>query len=88
MQYREDIRLAPGISRFMPTPLSYRPIAYLMVGLLAWGLFHAVGAYRFNHNPWRSVVVLACSLAFLGFWAAMLASRKRRLDRQAAADKQ
>lgn len=67
----------------MPSPLHYRPIAYLMVGMLAWGAFHAVGAYRFNHNPWRSVVVFACSLAFLGFWAAMLGARKRRLARMA-----
>ncbi len=70
----------------MPSPLHYRPIAYLMVGILAWGMFHAAGAYRFNHNPWRSVVVLACSLGFLGFWAAMLAARKRRLAQRTAED--
>ncbi len=71
----------------MPSPLTYRPIAYLMTGILAWGMFHAVGAYRFNHNPWRSVVVLACSLAFLGFWMLMLAARKNRLSRERSEDR-
>jgi protein-S-isoprenylcysteine O-methyltransferase Ste14 len=44
-------------------------------------VFHAIGAYRLNHNPLRIVVVLGCVLAFLGFWAAMLASRSARLRR-------
>lgn len=49
-----------------------------MLALLAWGVFHAVGAYRLNHNPWRGLVVLACSLVFLGSWALLLAWRARR----------
>lgn len=54
----------------------------IMLAVLTWGAFHAVGAYRFNHNPWRGVVVMACVLGFLGFWAAMLQARKSRLARR------
>jgi len=47
---------------------------------VAWGTFHAIGAWRFNHNPLRAVVVLVCVGGFLGFWMTMLAVRKRRLN--------
>ncbi len=59
-----------------------RSLSMIMVGLVAWGAFHAVGAYRFNHNIWRPVIVLACSATFLGFWLVMLAARQSRLKRQ------
>ena len=51
----------------------------IMAGVLGWGIFHAVGAYNLNHNPGRPLMVLGCVVAFLGFWAIMLASRARRL---------
>lgn len=57
-------------------------IRWVAAAILAWGIFHAVGAWRFNHNPLRAVVVLVCVGAFLGFWMAMLAARRRRLSRQ------
>ena len=57
-----------------------RIIRWVVLGVLAWGLFHAVGAWRFNNNPLRAVVVLACVLGFLGFWMMMLAVRQRRLS--------
>jgi len=57
------------------------PILWIMLAVVTWGVFHAVGAYRFNHNPWRGVMVVGCSLAFLGFWWLMLASRRSRLER-------
>lgn len=57
-------------------------IPLIMGGVLAWGIFHAIGAYRLNHNPWRTVMVLGCVLAFLGFWWAMLAARRARLSRE------
>ena len=56
--------------------------ALIMVAVLAWGIFHAVGAYRYNHNPLRAVMVLACVAAYLGFWGAMLATRRARLARR------
>jgi cbb3-type cytochrome oxidase subunit 3 len=57
----------------------------VMVGLLAWGIFHAVGAFRLDQNPWKAIVVMAFSLAFLGFWALLLrarASRRANQDRR------
>jgi len=58
-----------------------RLVALIMVAVLAWGVFQAVGAYLFNHNPWRPLMVMACVLGFLGFWALMLASRRARTSR-------
>jgi hypothetical protein len=60
---------------------SKRLIAGIMAAVAVWGGVLAVGAWwRFgNHNLWRAVVVAACVAAFLGFWAAMLALRARRL---------
>jgi hypothetical protein len=55
----------------------------IMAAVLAWGIFHAVGAYRYNHNPLRAVMVLGCVVGFLTFWGVMLASRRARLARQA-----
>jgi hypothetical protein len=51
----------------------------IMAGIVGWGVFHAVGAYSFNHNAARPLMVMGCVAAFLGFWAIMLASRARRL---------
>lgn len=62
-------------------------ITIIMLGVLAWGLFHAVGAYwnyTTNSNPWRFVVVLGFVLAFLLFWLLMLSARSRRLARNEA----
>jgi hypothetical protein len=51
----------------------------IAAALIVWGAYHALGAYLFNHNPWRAVMVAACMGSFLGFWFAMLQARKRRL---------
>src|SRR5262249_9727950 len=56
-------------------------IGLIMVAVLAWGIFHAIGAYRLNHHLGRPLMVLGCVVAFLGFWAAMLASRRERVRR-------
>jgi hypothetical protein len=67
-----------------PTRNSYRwAFALIMVAVVAWGIFHAVGAYRFNHNPMRAVMVLGCVAVYLGFWGLMLAARRARLAREA-----
>lgn len=58
------------------------PIAIIMLAVLAWGIFHAIGAYRFH--SYRPLMVIGCSLAFLGFWLLMLRSRSRRLAREQA----
>ncbi len=62
---------------------TWRIIRWVSLAILAWGMFHAVGAWRFNHDPARGVMVLVCVVGFLGFWMAMLAARQRRLARVA-----
>lgn len=53
-----------------------------MAAIVAWGMFHAVGAWMLNHDVRRPLIVLACVAAFLGFWLALLAGRRRRLSHQ------
>jgi len=65
-----------------PTLPPSRIIRWVAVGVLGWGIVHAIGAWRFNHNPLRAVVVLVCVAAFLGFWMTMLAVRERRLSQR------
>lgn len=71
----------------MPEPNSTKalPIIFvvIMVSVMGWGIFHAVGAYRLNNHPGRALMVLACVSGFLGFWGLMLWSRRKRLARQA-----
>ncbi len=62
-----------------PPPGAERLLRWVMAGVVAWGCVHAIGAWRFNHDPRRAVVVLGCVAAFLGFWLVMLAARRRRL---------
>ena len=54
-------------------------IAGIMLALVGWGVFHAIGAWTLNYDARRPLVVLACVFGFLGFWLAMLAARRRRL---------
>jgi CHASE2 domain-containing sensor protein len=56
-------------------------IRWIVLAIIAWGIFHAVGAWQFNHDPRRAVVVLVCVATFLGFWMTMLAVRQRRLTK-------
>ncbi|HEY2761629.1 MAG TPA: hypothetical protein VGI75_12820 [Pirellulales bacterium] len=74
----------------MPTnsnPLKAQKIvlAILTVALLAWGSFHAIGAYyggfgeeNLQHDFRRSLVVLACMAVFLGIWWVLILTRKPR----------
>jgi nitrate reductase NapE component len=57
-------------------------IRWIVVAIMIWGVVHAVGAWSFNWNPLRPLVVLACVGAFLGFWMTMLAVRQRRLNQR------
>lgn len=58
-----------------------RIIRWVVAGIVVWGIFHAIGAWRLNHDPRRMLVVLGCVAAFLGFWAVMLASWRRARSR-------
>jgi hypothetical protein len=53
-------------------------IGLIILGVVAWGIFHAIGAYRLNDNPWRAVVVMACVGGFLGLWGLLLRQRARQ----------
>ena len=65
-------------------------IAWLIIALLLWGIWLAVGTYlyRFNSSEqdpldtvraWRrGLLVLGCTGAFLTLWLVALAARKRR----------
>jgi hypothetical protein len=53
----------------------------IMLSLLLWGAYVAVGAYLYNMNPWRGLIVLAAVGLFLGLWMLALWSRGRRVGR-------
>jgi hypothetical protein len=63
-----------------------RLFPWIAVGVAAWGVFHAIGAYRLNHNPWRAAMVLGCTAAFLGGWWLLLKRRSGRAPRGANND--
>ena len=74
-----------GYSWFMahhlPPADAPRIIRGIMLAVLVWGSLLAAGAWTFNHDIRRPIVVMVCVLGFLGFWGAMLSARRRRLDR-------
>ncbi len=65
-------------------------IAWLIIALLLWGIWLAVGTYLYRFNSaeqdpldtvraWRrGLLVLGCTGAFLTLWLVALAARKRR----------
>lgn len=59
-----------------------RIIRGIMIAVLVWGAILAAGSWTLNHDVRRPIVVMACVLAFLGFWIAALAARRRRVERQ------
>jgi len=60
---------------------AWRLILGIMAAIVVWGFFHAVGAWRLNHDVRRVFVVLGCVAAFLGFWGALLVNKMRSLGR-------
>ena len=59
-------------------PLSPRLLfALIMGGMLASGAYVAIGAYLYNHDPWRGVIVMVCVGLFLGCWLLLLWSQSR-----------
>lgn len=71
------------IVRLLENHLSPRfAIPLIVASVLVWGLFLGIGAYLYNHNIWRLVMVMGCVTGFLGFWGIMLAARRARLNRE------
>lgn len=69
----------PAMPAAPPPPDALRLLRWIMGAVLVWGTILAIGAWRLNNDPRRLAVVLACVIAFLGFWLVMLAARSRRL---------
>lgn len=64
-----------------------RAIPAIMVAVLVWGGYLAVGAFingeQATYRPALKALILAGSfLLFLGFWAVMLYARRRRLEEE------
>jgi hypothetical protein len=53
-------------------------IVWLAAALAAWGLYLAVGAFLFNHDVRRGLLVFGCMAAFLGWWLLLLRGRGKR----------
>lgn len=49
-----------------------------MGGLVLWGVYAAIGAYRYNQNPWRAVIVLGCVGTFVGIWLLLMRMQSRK----------
>ena len=56
-------------------------IGLIMGALVLWAAYLAIGAYRYNFNPWRAVLVMASMGLFLGFWLLMLWSQGPKAPR-------
>lgn len=64
----------------MPDSPSMSPrmlIGLIMGGLLLWGVYIGIGAYLYNHDPRRGVIVMISVLMFLGFWLLLLWNQDR-----------
>lgn len=57
-------------------------IRLIMAALLVWGGLHGLGAYLYNSDWRKPLIVYACLLGFLGLWWLMLFLRDRRLRRE------
>lgn len=58
--------------------MNNRLVLWIVLGVFVWGTIHALGAYTFNHNPWRFVVVMLFVDGFLAFWLLLLLWRRGR----------
>jgi hypothetical protein len=56
-------------------------VAFIMVALLVWGGYLAIGAVRFGGSlaAWRGLIVLVSTLGFLGLWWLALTYRHRQV---------
>jgi hypothetical protein len=74
-----------------PEETAQRPVnwtLWIMLALLAWGGYLAIGAFRApgNLHTLRGLIIFGCTLAFLGFWWLALVFRARRIAASEADD--
>jgi hypothetical protein len=57
-------------------PVSQRTLFALIIGgLVVWALYVAIGAFLYDFDPWRAIIVLFCMGTFVGIWLLLLWSR-------------
>jgi hypothetical protein len=61
--------------------MRYRPILFIMLGVVGWSTLHAVGAWYSGHNLYRGLMIGGFSGAFLGFWAWLLYVNRQKWQR-------
>lgn len=61
---------------------SRKIMGWILAALVVWAVLHAIGAYFFNHNLWRSFVVVASFALFIGMWLSAILLRERRNARR------
>ena len=83
VDHLQDPTVTGKIPRSNP-PGSKILIRWIFGGLTVWGIAQAIGAYSFNHDPRRPLIVLACVGAFLGFWISLLVVFKNRQKQNSA----
>ena len=64
-----------------PKPRPVNLTLWIMLALLGWGGYLAVGAVRApgNLHTLRGLIIFGCTLAFLTFWWLALTFRARRM---------
>ena len=53
-------------------------LIWVILAVVAWGAYHVAGAYFYDRNPWRSLVVAGSFALFLGLWLLLLGLRRKR----------
>lgn len=73
-----------------PKPRPVNWTLWIMLAVLAWGFYLAVGAILSGGNQpsLRGLIIFACTLAFLGLWGLALALRARRVAAAEADDEE
>ncbi len=61
--------------------------AVVIAGVLLWGTYLAVGAFKFNHDIRKSTIVFACTLIFLAGWLVAIAVRQRTVSQTGRDDR-
>lgn len=59
----------------------YLPVLLIMAGVVVWSGLHAFGAWYSGHNLYRGLMIGSFSGLFLGFWALLLYTNRRKWQR-------